>query len=162
MKLIYLPILLGVISVVVISGCTQSSPDLTPNTNTNIPEMPVKEQPNIREAIKSKIDSFGGTGLPKATSILYQDDELYVEYTTWDINGGQASVFDEMQQLVGLIANVFENEEKPTKLTMKALPADSGTEETYSTTLTWDEAGKMANLELSYTSWQDLTVHITN
>lgn len=142
-------------------GCTETKNQLeiTQTTDTEIPKSPEKEQPNIREILKSKIDSFGGTGMPKVTSILYQNNELYIEYTTWDINGGQASVFDEMQKLVDIITQTFENLEKPTKVTMRALPADSGVKETYTTTLAWEQLGKMANLELSYISWQDLTVY---
>ena len=146
------------IGVVVISGCTQSSSNISPTTGTQIPEPPTQQQPNVREVIKSKIDGFGGTGLPKVTTILYDNNELYIEYTTWDINGGQASVFDEMQQLVGLVVESFENLDKPTKVTMKALPKTETVKDTYTTTLTWDELEKLANLELSYSVWQDLTV----
>jgi len=138
--LLLIPVL---VLIVAVAGCTQTG------------------QPagNIKEIVKSEIDAFGGTGIPKVTSIIYQNNEFRVEYTTWDINGGQASVFDEMQQLVGLVVESFEDIEKPTRIIFNALPKTDIIKDTYTTTLTWAEAVGMANLELSYITWQNLTTH---
>jgi len=143
--------LFGVIlvAIIVISGCTQTGQIANQSPNPD----------NIKEVVKAKIDGFRGTGLPAVTSIIYQSDEFRIEYTTWDINGGMASVFDEMQHLVGLVIESFEGMDKPAEIVFIALPATDTVKDTYTTSLTWQEAVEMANLELSYVTWQGLTIH---
>lgn len=170
--------------VVFLSGCAESNTDthltpttntsipetpqeqqqtsITPTTNTSPPEAPQKQEPNIRAVLKDEIDSVGGMGMPKATSILYQNRELYVEYTTWEILT-PADTFDEQQKITGLVKESFVNEtEKPTKTTFKVLSANDNPAwpQSSTTTLTWEQLEKMANLELSYSTWQGLTVRV--
>ena len=141
------------------TNCPKQEPCICPEV-TPAPEPKLSDLGDKRQELKKQIDSLDGPGMPSTSIILIEENDLYVEYTTWESG---RSVFHEMQRIVSIIVDSLENQETPEAVTLKAISiAKTTVDEIQTTILTWNDLEKMANLELSYTTWKEKTRYETS
>ena len=157
MKKIAIALILLVASLLLL-GCTSNKQANQGGSNeqTQTQNQTNSENNSWKEELKGAIEGIGGTGLPKVAVIKLENNQLSIEYSTWDSSAGESKVFNEQQKIAKVIIDKLKNNQ-PTTVELTATPSNSYVKETYKTTLSWQNLQKMANLELSQSDWKSKT-----
>jgi len=109
---------------------------------------------NLKEDIEEI--SFTTHYIPKVSVLTFQDNNLFIEYSSFETEN--TGIFNEQQKVSEKIILYFETNkiQKPNEV---AFRVNGITNEhtvyypVFEIKLSWEDAVKMANLELSYSSW---------
>ena len=88
-------------------------------------------------------------------SVIYQDDVLYVEYSTSFSGNSAQYIVDEMQKVCSFIVKDFAGETPPRQVTIQVI-ADNG-KVTYITVMNWNETQELGTIGMSYNRWIQFT-----
>jgi hypothetical protein len=131
------------------SGCI-SQPEISQTNQSAIPASTPPQK--INETLKDQMYSILGIN---PISVVYQNDVLYVEYTSSFSGDSPQDIVDEMQKVCSFIVQDFAGETTPQQVTIQVI-ADRG-KVTYTTRMNWNETKELGTIGMTYKKWQQFT-----
>lgn len=113
------------------------------------------ELSEIKTDIRDGINGIGGGGMPAAAMVKDDGTTLEVEYSSW-----WAHSYDNVQEeeltIARIVLEAYANADKPDNVIFRAISSPNA-DEVYTTSMSWVQMEKLANMELSMVTWKDLT-----